>query len=388
MSDGFSEPESLSVPLVFLRPIGIAAADAMRLAEAAKRLDGIVRWRLAPAGVMADVYMAHANRVSVPSEHVADWSGPDTAAAALIGYEEEEDQPSSEPVPLISLADSVRGFKRNTESISLPSSSLGLSSSYSGFHKLELDEHGWYKDHPVCILGSTDGSHDTGEAAADLQVLRFPTALHHMVSQLRRIEHEIIGIRMLYQIGRLAWDHRDAWRTSSLHVHHDNRLVAVIEPRQFKAHILEDCRVQSLEMADVVRAAPEGGSAGRDFHSVSLEWPLWELAKRCPEEMLAHVVPQRYLQSPLSPGRAPELNTKQLGEHCTAVLRALDIRPMTAMQLKNSLRLQDQALLRVIASLAIIRAIRVEPEVKGLLRWLPRRLKRLWTKPTATASMV
>ena len=47
-------------PIVFVKPIGIVAGDALRLLEFAKRLPMPVRWRLAPVGVAADVYIAHA----------------------------------------------------------------------------------------------------------------------------------------------------------------------------------------------------------------------------------------------------------------------------------------------------------------------------------------
>ena len=51
-------------PIVFLRPIGIAAGDAMRLMELAKRLRGPVRWRMAPPGVAADAYLVHSFSVN------------------------------------------------------------------------------------------------------------------------------------------------------------------------------------------------------------------------------------------------------------------------------------------------------------------------------------
>jgi hypothetical protein len=244
--------ESLSVPLVFLRPIGIAAADAMRLMEAAKRLDGLVRWRLAPAGVAADVYMAHASRVRYPDGMEMPSAPPDTAAGALMPHE--DPATDSAPMPLASLADSVRSFGASLSSLGMsrgPYNSTG--SGMSGSKPMQLDQHGWYKDHPVCVLGSHTDPLITDQLG-DMQALRFPAALHQMISQLRRIESEIIGIRMLYQLGRMSWEHRQSWREHRLHLHHGSRLIAVIDGSRWQAHILESCHVDELEAAQVMRA--------------------------------------------------------------------------------------------------------------------------------------
>lgn len=312
-----------STPIVFLRPIGIAAGDAMRLMEAAKRMRGNVRWRMAPPGVAADVFLVH--RFSVVETDVAT-----TVPVGSVG----SDWAAS--------AGSISGQ---------PSSGVGRG-------KLRLDEHGWHRGRPVCILGNlvdTSGLDDD-----ELAPLGFPDALQELERGLERVLDELIGARMLYIVGSLAWEQRHKWPTHRLHAIESGKLVGVIDPFHWQFSLLNGCTVERMMDADIVPMPRSGGFAAEGFHPFQLETALWEFAKRCPEPLLVQILPTGYLQEPLTHRRAPLLKEAALGEHCIAILRALDTQSRTADELQNSLRMTRPALMRALTCLALVRAIQPE----------------------------
>jgi hypothetical protein len=99
------------------------------------------------------------------------------------------------------------------------------------------------------------------------------------------------------------------------------------------------------------------GFAAEGFISFKFEAALWEYAKRCPEERLTDMLPSRFLTQPLTHRREPHLKDHALGEHCVAILRALDARAHTANELQASLRMTRPSLMRALACLALVRAI-------------------------------
>lgn len=312
-----------STPIVFLRPIGIAAGDAMRLMELAKRLRGNVRWRMAPPGVAADAYLVH--RFSVVEKE---------AAATL-------------PVGSV-----TSGWAASTASIS------GQSSNVTGPRKLSLDEHGWHRGRPVCILGQHV---DTRELDDDeLAPLIFPDALQEMEQGLSKVLDELTGARMLYIMGSLAWEQRSKWATHRLHAIESGKLVAVIDALNWQFFLLGGCTVERMMDADIVPMPRSGGFAAEGFHPFQLETALWEFAKRCPEPLLDQILPTGYLNEPLTHRRAPHLKEAALGDHCVAILRALDTKSRTADELQNSLRLTRASLMRALTCLALVRAIQPE----------------------------
>jgi hypothetical protein len=193
-----------SAPLVFVRTVGISAADALRLMQAAQRMSEVVRWRLAPPGVPADVYLAHANSIR-------------------------RDKP---PAP----AHRVPGY-----------SSTGQSQN-SSFDQAQLyiDDNGWYKTHPVCVLGHASS---TDNFLARAPSLVFPDALQTLQAGLQRIEAELIALRMMYMLGYSAWEERARWKTHRLQMSYNSRLVAVIEPMVWRAHLPGDCTIDELGWA-------------------------------------------------------------------------------------------------------------------------------------------
>jgi hypothetical protein len=312
----------VSSPIIFLRPIGIAAGDAMRLMDMAKRLSSPVRWRMAPPGVAADAYLVHQFSIV---EAAALATLPTTGNAAW--------QASA-------------------------SSTNGHSSSLSSARKLSLDAHGWHRGRPVCILGQ---GVDTSQLDDDeLAPLSFPDALQEMERGLDALMTDLVGARMLYTVGSLAWEQRQKWPTHRLHAIEGGQLVGVIDPHTWQFHLRDGCSVDRMAKADMVPMPRSGGFAAEGFHTFMLEAALWEFAKRCPEHMLQQMLPASYLQEPLTHRRAPHLKENALGDHCVAILRALDTRSRTADELQASLRLPRPSLMRALTCLALVRAIQPE----------------------------
>ncbi len=307
-------------PLIFLRPIGIAAGDAMRLMEMAKRLRCPVRWRMAPPGVAADAYLVH--RFSV-----------------------------IEPVAMATV--SSPGTSSSWQALA-----SGHSSNASGVRKLSLDAHGWHRGRPVCILGHTVDT--TGLDEDELAPLFFPDALQEMERGLEALMGELVGARMLYTVGSLAWEQRAKWSTHRLHATEKSQLLGVIDAQTWQFHLRDGCSVERMADADMVPMPSSGGFAAEGFHSFMLEAALWEFAKRCPEPMLAQILPTHFLIEPLTHRRAPHLKENALGDHCVAILRALDTRSRTADELQASLRLSRPSLMRALTGLALVRAIQPE----------------------------
>ncbi len=311
---------------MFIRPVGFSAADALRLLKAAQGMDGPVRWRLAPSGVMPDIYLAHADSIQKSARVRAS-------------------------------ADSASG-----------------NSQTSGFEysHLSVDDNDYHKDHPVCVLGQR--SYDP--AATMLPSLLFPAALQQLEVGLRKAQEELISQRMLYALGSIALGERRVWRTRRLQLQYRSRLIAVVAPQDWEVHLAANCTVNELDQA-VVQAVPQStGFAAPGFDVLPLEHALWEFAKRCPEALLAQMVPTAYLTQPLTHRRIAQMTERALGDHCAAVLQLLDLGPRTAGELQKQLRLTRPALLRTLACLALIRAVHPVPKPRGFWNWMPNFVKR------------
>ncbi len=319
--------------MVFVRPVGFSAADSLRLMQAAQRISEVVRWRLAPQGVQSDIYLAHAHCVRYAR--------------------------ASAPTPIAS------------------SSYGNHSSGHSSFYEhsqLTVDAQGWHNHHPVCVLGRASPEqqevNDSGYTA--LASLVFPDALQELSVGLARLQNELISLRMLYALGRSAWEQRSRWKTHRLQLSNGARLLAVIEPQEWRIHLLGECTVSELEAAYLQAVPMSSGFAAAAFDILPLESALWEFAKRCPEGLLTQMVPSVYLSQRLTHRRHTQLSDRALGDHCVALLKALDTSSTTADTLQKHLRLTRPALLRALASLALIRAIHPEPKSRGVWGWLPR----------------
>jgi hypothetical protein len=336
---------SASAPLVFIKPVGFSTADSLRLMQAAQRLDETVRWRLAPAGVQADVYLAH--RASVVY-------GPVTA-----------------PIPLQPLHSKTSG---KPDYNSTHAESINGAYEHS---RLRLDSKGMYRSQPVCLLGAPvemqadDGMHR-------LPALQFPGALEELRTGLQHIANDLFILRVMYALGRCAWLERSRWKSHRLHVLDGAQLIAAVEAKHWRVHLLNDVPVELIEAGNIVLAPQSSMFGAPGFTTLPMEQALWEFAKRCPEPLLVQVMPSIYLRERLTHRRHSELSKRELGDHCVAILSALDTQSRTAQELQEGLRLSRPALLRALACLALTRSIRTERRAKGLhhwLRWLPDRLR-------------
>ncbi len=317
-----------TTPIVFLRPIGIAAGDAMRLMETAKKLRTGMRWRMAPPGVAADAYLAH--RFSVVAH---------TEAAT---------------VPL-QMGQSINAQSWNSQSSGLMAS-----------RKLILDASGYHRGRPVCTLGHQI---DTSALEDDeLAPLNFPEAIQELESGLRHMMSELVGIHMLFTVGLMAWEQRQKWGTHRLHAIESGQLVGVIDAVIWQFFLRDGCSVERMANADIVPMPRSGGFAAEGFHSFMLETALWELAKRCPEPMLDQMLPTHFLLEPITHRRLTHLKEHALGDHCVAILRALDTRARTADDLQTSLSLTRPSLMRALTCLALVRAI--QPQSKAQSGWM------------------
>jgi phage FluMu protein gp41 len=316
------EVSSSSAPLVFIKLVGLTTADAMRLMQSAQGMDETVRWRLAPVGVQADAYVVHARSVT----HV-------TSPAAFS---------DSTPTPQHSGVAAAPLFA--------------------------VDSTGCHKNRPVCVLGSNQQTSDAD--ALEPAALAFPQVQQELQKGLEHLASQLIRLRMLYILGRTAWEQRHKWKTHRLHLTHQARLVAAIEPHSWRAHLLDASTVYELDNAVVLTVPKSSGFSGPGFDALPLETALWEFAKRCPEALLSKMVPTAYLQAPLTHRRIPKLSERDLGDHCAAILRTLDTQSRTADDLQKILRLSQPALLRAVASLALTRAIHPEPRAQSMFGWL------------------
>jgi hypothetical protein len=336
---------SASAPLVFIKPVGFSPADSLRLVQAAQRLHETVRWRLAPAGVQADVYLAH--RASVVY-------GPATA-----------------PIPLQPLEPESTGKQPYQSTVA-----ESISGAYA-HSRLRLDSKGMYKNQPVCLLGTEDQAGGSDHIHR-LPALQFPGALEELRIGLQQIANDLFILRVMYALGRCAWLERSRWKTHRLHVVDGAQLIAAVEAKHWRVHLLNNVPAELIEASSVILAPQSSLFGAPGFTTLPMEQALWEFAKRCPEPLLSEVLPSIYLRERLTHRRHSELSKRELGDHCVAILSALDTQSRTAQELQDALRLSRPALLRALACLALTRSIRTERRAKGLrhwLRWLPERLR-------------
>jgi hypothetical protein len=350
-----------SAPIVFVRPVGIAAGDAMRLMELAKRLRSPVRWRMAPPGVAADVYVAH--RFSVMK--AAELAHADTVPTGDRG---------------------ARGMGASPAFGASSSHSTSYASSQHSRTKLLLDAHGWHRGRPVCVLGDDVDTSDLDED--ELAPLNFPDALRDMEHALGNLLADLTGVRMLYTVGELAWQHRSKWQTHRLHAIESGQLVGVIDTKNWQFHLRDGCTVERMAQADMMPMPESGAFEANGFHSFMFEAALWEFAKRCPEPQLAHMLPTAFLKEPLTHRRSPHLKENALGDHCVAILRALDTRARTADELEMNLRMARPSLMRALTCLALVRAIQPQSNLNtGLGAQLGIWWQRITGQPRASHSV-
>jgi hypothetical protein len=315
-------------PLVFLRPVGFAPDDALRLMSAAKQMDETVRWRLPPPGVVPDAYLAHPACISSPLH------------------------------------------QQLQSQIQSPHSVWGAHEQV----RLQLDKHGEYRGYPVHVLGTAAGGLHRAIEPGVLQDLHSRDALADLYVGLKHTADTLVSIRTLYALGRDAWNQRERWKTHMVHVSEGGSLLAVIDPQRWCIHLKHDSKIKQIEMANTIIAPQTVPFSAAGFDALQLESAMWAFAKRCAEPLLEEIVPTSFLNVPLSPRRPSTLSESELGKDCVQILKALDMQSLSANQLQQNLRLSRPALLRSLAGLALIRAIWGQPKkhaASPLLRLLP-----------------
>jgi hypothetical protein len=327
--------ENNSHPLIFLRPVGIAAADALRLMDSARSAVTQVRWRMAPPGVAADAYLVHKYSIRPLN------TSPESTSSTW-GNSKAVDLPIDSTSPA-QLSPSSSASRKNT--------------------KLTLDQHGWHRGRPVCVLGTSIDTSKLGED--DLAPLSFPDALQELQKGLKQFLIDLVGLRMLYVIGSQSWEQRQRWHSHRMHAIESGQLIAVIEPQHWRFHLLRGCTVERMEKANIMPMPRTGAFEAEGFEIFALEMALWEFAKRCPENLLTQILPASFLQEPLTHRRIPHLKEHSLGEHCVAILRILDTRSRTAAEIERALRMPRSSLLRALTCLALVRAIQPESRHGG-----------------------
>jgi hypothetical protein len=289
-------------PLIFLRPVGFDPASAMTLLQLAGNMDAAVRWRLPPPGQEPDAYIAPEGALGLPALEYRD-TGSDTQ----------------------------------------PDASM-----------LQLDDNGWYKGRPVCVLRS----HIDPPTPTDTQdTQNMQDDLAHGL----RLTALLLGrTRALYTVAAQAWCARPDLAPGITEWRAQGRLLATVDTARWQVWLYPGLEPEQLAHASIGNADSVSAPECVGFECLPLEWLLWSLAQRCDEALLQHLLPERFLHLPIVHRRPSTLSRKQLGRHGKAVLQITEMHAKTAQQLRHALGLSEPALWRVLAGLALTRAIQVE----------------------------
>lgn len=317
-------------PLVFLRPVGFTPDDALRLMSAAKQMSDVVRWRLPPPGVKPDAYLAHASCVA---------------------------EPLASPLNQKSGQDDI--------SVTTPL-------------RLHVDAQGRYQGAPVCVLGADAASvWHPSTSPAPLE-LHSRDALADLFLGLKRTAQHLVAIRTYYALGREAWTHRQRWKTHQLHVSNKGLLLAVIDPQRWCIHLRTGVSLEQIEAGNTIIAPQTLPFAAEGFEMLALESALWAFTKRCPASLLDTILPSAFLRTGLLLRRPTTLSAEELGKDCALILQMLGMRAYKADELQQKLRLTRPALMRSLAGLAFVRAIRGNADkttTAAWFGWLPQTLR-------------
>jgi hypothetical protein len=306
---------------MFLRPIGFAPAVALALAKAAGELqEGLVRWRLPPSGMEPDAYIAPEGALGLPATEF-----------------------------------------RDTVSDNIPDTSV-----------LQLDEQGWYRGKPVCVVRGL-----APDASAEQVQHAIEDDLAH---GLRLLTIQLSRTRVIYELGAQVWAARVASRrkaSGASHPHiwvwenHVANPLAAADTRRGRAWLLPGLEPEQLDTTRLASAVLDPDAACVGFEQLPLAWLMWSFTQRCTGSEVERLLPADALTLPLVPRRTEILGSKQLGRNGVAVLKLVGHGRRTAKELQGKLGLSDDGLQRVVVGLLLIRAIRVvRDEPSGLKKWL------------------
>ncbi len=320
---------ALEPPLIFLRPVGFDPAVALALVKAAKNRQDLVRWRLPPGGMEPDGYIAPEGALGLPALEF-----------------------------------------RDTVSDTTPDASV-----------LSLDEQGWYRGKPVCVVRGL------APYASGMEVQR--AIDDDLAHGLRLLATQLGRTRVIYDLGAQVWAARLASRqqmalgaTGAYNNHvwlWQNAVqnpLAAVDTRRGRAWLLPGLEPEQLETTRLVRGDTPPDAACVGFEQLPLEWLLWSFTQRCNVRALDDILPQDAFAHPWAQRRVGILGSKQLGRHAVAVIKLIGHGPRTAAELQEKLGLSETSLRRVLAGLLLTRALRLlRPQPKGFKAWLDNWIK-------------
>jgi hypothetical protein len=190
---------------------------------------------------------------------------------------------------------------------------------------------------------------------------------------------------VMYTLARLAWDRRKQWKTHQFHLQLEGRVLAVVEPVHWRMSVRKGVTPAHLEQAKLLALPLNAPVPSSSLQYFSMVQALWTLAQRCDASSLPGMLPTSFLNVRLTRRHNVPVPINEAGQHCIAVLDALDMTSMSATELRTTLELPEPVLMRALTCLALGRTIRHangEGRVSRLSAWLPAS----WRQSLATAS--
>ncbi len=311
-------PALAAVPLAYLQPVGLSPVEASAIMAAANGPHSTLCWNVPPTGIQPDVYLAHLRTVDLEE----DCAQPLTALL-----------PDRYPP------------------------------------RLAIDDRGLHQGRPVCLVGGHENTHLAWAPHT-------PGALAELHSGLRDAGAQLTRQRIHYALGREAWLRRHHWSHQRLQLHSHGQLMAVIDPAGWRIALRRGATAVQVEQAAVDIVAASAGLDSTGMEVFPLELALWTLARRCNESALPELLPSGFLRARLARWNPLPQQPGELDDNCQAIWSALDAHPMSAAELRRSLKLPEPVLLRALACMALSRVIRAaapeaQPVSRRALSWLP-----------------
>ena len=315
------------IPQAQLQPVGLSIGETAAVMAAAAKLGDGVRWVPPMPGFRPDAYVTHLRAVDLPGD---------------------------------------------------PAANTPLLPPHRRANRLLVDEQGRHGGRPVCMLGNQEATHS--EWSADR-----PEALGELAESLRYAAAQLMPQRVMYTLARLSWGHRKQWKTHQFHLQLEGRLLAVIEPVHWRMSVRKGATPTQLEQARLLALPLTAPVPSSSLQYFSMAQALWTLAQRCDASSLPGMLPTSFLEVRLTRRHNVPVPMLEAGQHCVAVLDALDMTSMSATELRTTLELPEPVLMRALTCLALGRAIRHahgEGRTSRLSAWLPAS----WRQSLATAA--
>lgn len=304
------------VPQAQLQPVGLTAAETASVMAAAVQVTDGVRWVAPMPGFRPDAYVTHLRAVDLPGD---------------------------------------------------PAANTPLLPPHKRANRLLVDDQGRHGGRPVCMLGTQETTHSEWRSEQ-------PDALGELAEALRFAAAQLMPQRVMYTLARLAWDRRKQWKTHQFHLQLEGRLLAVVEPVHWRMSVRKGVAPKHLEQARMLALPLSAPVPSSSLQYFPMTQALWTLAQRCDASSLPGMLPTSFLTARLTRRHNVPVPINEAGQHCLAVLDALDMTSMNAAELRTTLELPEPVLMRALTCLALGRAIRHangEGRPSRLSAWLP-----------------